>query len=116
MARRDFSYIARCAHDGCTETTTYRYSTRRDMMASHEVKNGDGWRCIRHSKPEEVLSLTNTKTVAVLRNEEKTYGKFFGDSGFVYGPGFKVWSSDLPVGAMIMVTAEIILPKDDANA
>lgn len=116
MSRRDWPFMVRCSHKGCIETATYRYQTRRDMMNSFEVKHygNGGWLCIRHTRPNEVLSATNTKTVAELTNEQKPYGRFFGNSNFVSGPGFKVWSKDLPEGARLIVTAEVVLPEGGA--
>ncbi len=116
MSRREWPFMVRCSHEGCKETATYRYPTRRDMVNSFEIKHygRGGWLCTRHTRPNEVLSATNTKTVAELVNEQRDYGRFFGNSGFISGPGFKVWSKDLPEGARLIVTAEVVLPEGGA--
>jgi hypothetical protein len=58
MAKRDWPLRFQCVHEGCTEHVTYRYETRRDLVSSYELKNygsGKGWRCVRHSTPNEVV-------------------------------------------------------------
>jgi hypothetical protein len=101
-----------CGHDGCNETVNYRYSTKRDLMESFELKNySDGrWRCIRHVRANEVLSANNLETRAVLTVEQKPHGRYFGSNGFIFGPGFKAFAADFPEGAQVIVTATLILP------
>lgn len=113
MARREWPLRFTCAHEGCGEMANYRYQTKRDLMESFELKNYSNgrWRCIRHSRPEEVLSPSNLRTLAELTVEERPYGKFFGNFGFVSGPGFKVFADDLPVGTKLVVSASIALPS-----
>ncbi len=41
---------------------------------------------------------------------ETSIGLYWGHSGFMFGPGFKAWAKDFPVGTRIRVTAEITLP------
>lgn len=115
MARRDWPFMVKCGHEGCTETATYRYDTRRDLMNSFEVKNyaNGGYRCIRHTRPNEVLSASNPRTRAELTAERKHGKLFFGSFGFVFGPGFKVFADDLPEGTRLIVTAEIVTPTEE---
>lgn len=115
MSRREWTFTGKCGHEGCEERFTYRYPTRRDLVSSYEVKNfSDGrWRCVRHTRPNEVLSVTNRKTVTELVNEQRPHGRYFGSQGALFGPGFKVFASDLPEGARLIVTAEIILPEGE---
>lgn len=112
MARREWPLRFVCGHAGCTETANYRYSTRRDMMESFELKHySDGcWRCVRHSRPNEVLSAENPETVAELTVEEKLHGHYFGSMGFIHGPGFRVFAKDFPPGTKVIVTARLVLP------
>lgn len=112
MSRREWPLRFVCAQDGCTESANYRYSTKRDMMESFELKNYSHgrWRCIRHSRPDEVLSAANLETRAELVVEQKDHGHFFGHSGFVSGPGFKAFAKDFPPGSKIVVTAMLVLP------
>lgn len=112
MSRREWPLRFVCNHPGCTESANYRYSTRRDMMESFELKNySDGrWRCVRHRNPDEVLSLSNPRTRAEIVLEQKPHGKFFGHFGFISGLGFKAFAEDFPAGTKIIVSAEIVLP------
>ena len=113
MSRREWTFTGVCGHEGCTERFTYRYPTRRDLVSSYEVKNySDGrWRCIRHARPDEVLSATNLATTHELVNEQKSYGRFFGNFGSVSGPGFKAFANDFPAGTKIIVTTQVVLPE-----
>lgn len=117
MSRREWPLRFVCGHDGCTESANYRYQTKRDLMESFELRNySDGrWRCVRHSKPDEVLSATNKKTRAELVVEQKEHGRYFGHSGFTFGPGFKAFAKDFPAGSKIIVTATLVLPQEDGN-
>lgn len=113
MARREWTLRYECGHQGCREMVHYRYSTRRDLEGSFEVKNYSNgrWRCTRHTRPEEVLGPENRETSATLTVEQKPHGRFFGSSGFLSGPGFKVFAADLPEGTKLVVTAQIVLPE-----
>lgn len=110
---REYPLRFRCAHDGCAETVTYRYSTRREMAESFERKHysgSRGWLCTRHSRPNEVLSELNPETRFEIVSREESYGRFFGTQGFMYGPGFKLFANDFPAGTKLIVTARIELP------
>lgn len=117
MSRREWTFTGTCGHEGCTERFTYRYPTRRDLVSSYEVKNySDGrWRYVRHTRPNEVLSVTNQTTTHELVNEQKPYGKYWGGSGFVHGPGFKAFAEDFPAGTKIIVTTQVVLPEAEAG-
>ena len=101
-----------CGHQGCNESANYRYQTKRDMMESFEMKNYSNgrWLCIRHSKPNEVLSGENLKTRSEVVSEIKCGKLFFGHFGTITGQGFKAFADDFPEGTRLVVTAEIILP------
>lgn len=115
MPRRDWSLDYVCGHDGCRETVTYRYQTKRDRTDSFEVRNFSNgrWRCIRHANPSEILSSMNCETRHELVVNELPYGKFFGNAGFISGPGFKAFAKDFPVGSKVVVTAQLILPDEE---
>lgn len=112
MAKREWTLSFPCGHEGCQERSRWSYQTKRDLVESFEQKHYSGgrWRCIRHTKPNEVLSPENPETRAELVVEQKPYGRYFGNFGFVSGPGFKVFASDLPEGAKVIVTATLVLP------
>ena len=113
MAKRDWPLRFRCAHEGCSEHVTFRYDTQRDLRSSFELKNygaGNGWRCVRHSTPNEVLSADNLEQRFEVINRQEEYGRFFGHQGFVHGPGFKAFAKDFPPGTKLIITARIELP------
>ena len=112
--KREYLLQFRCAHEGCAERTTYRYDTLRDRKDSYEARHyeKDGWRCIRHSKPNDVLSESNQETHFEVVSREEPHGRFFGHSGFVHGPGFKLFANDFPAGTKLVVTARIELPSE----
>ena len=112
MARREWPLRFVCGHEGCNETANYRYETKRDMMESFELKHYSHgrWKCVRHTRPNEVLSPENMATVAELVVEQKPQGRYFGSAGFVSGPGFKVFAADLPEGSKVVISATLVLP------
>lgn len=114
MSRREWPLTVQCGHDGCSESANYRYQTKRDLMESFELKNYSNgrWRCVRHSRPDEVLSAENPETTCELTVEQKPGGRYFGNFGFVHGPGFKAFAKDFPEGTKIVVTATLIPPAD----
>ena len=113
MSKREWPLRFKCAHEGCGESVTYRYDTRRDLVSSFELKHygdGKGWRCIRHNKPDEVLSAENPETRAEVVCREESYGRFFGSNGFIYGLGVKAFAKAFPPGTKLIVTARSELP------
>lgn len=117
MPKREWPLRFKCAHDGCTESVTYRYETRRDMVSSWEAKHYSGgrWKCLRHSEPERVLSASNPQTRFEIVSDQRDYGRFFGHFGVVTGPGFLCYAADLPAGTKLIVTARIELPDAQQN-
>lgn len=112
MARREWPLRYVCAHPGCNESATYRYATRRDLVESWErrVYGTNGWRCVRHSKPSEVLGPDNLVLETSFTSEQKDTGLYWGQFGFLHGPGFKAFCEDFPPGTRLIVTARIELP------
>lgn len=112
MAKREWPLRFVCAHAGCSESATFRYETRRDMMSSFELKHysGGNWRCARHSDLGRVLAPDNRETRFEVISEQREHGRFFGNFGIVSGPGFLAYATDLPAGTKLIVTARIELP------
>jgi hypothetical protein len=78
---------------------------------------GDRWRCVRHVRDEnDVLSPDRLILQSETVNRQEPYGRFFGNSGFFHGPGFKAFAEDFPAGTIIRVTAEVILPAGGVSA
>lgn len=111
MARRVYTVRAKCQHPGCTEVARYEASTRKEETEIYQ-RYARNWLCVRHTRPDEVLSAVNTLRSVELISEEKSCGRFFGSQGFIAGPGFKIYASDFPAGTKLRVTAEVILPTD----
>lgn len=109
MARREYFSRFQCQHPGCTEFGLYSDSTRAEQ-AETQKRNYGKWRCVRHTHEEEVLSAENRKRVSEQAVRQEDYGRYWGNSGFVYGPGFKAFAKDFPPGTILRVTAEVILP------
>lgn len=118
MSRREWPLQFPCGHEGCSERSNWRYQTKRDMMESFELKHySDGrWRCNRHSRPDEVLSAENASTRAEVAVVEHPHGKYFGNFGFIHGPGFKAFAKDFPAGTKIVVTASLVFPDKEKGA
>lgn len=100
----------KCGHDGCVEYGLYQASDRTDSARLERQLGNGKWRCSRHSQPDEVLSPNNTHRTYECVSRQEAYGRFFGNAGFVFGPGFKLWAKDFPAGTTLRVTAEVILP------
>ena len=109
-----------CAHEGCGEVSLWTFDNRAEQ--TRHFQRVTEWRCARHSKPDEVLSLerriiqftcppseTGYTEVGFDRRRVAT-GVYWGNTGFLSGPGFRAWTDDFPVGTRIRVTAEVILP------
>jgi hypothetical protein len=128
--KRDYYFRLPCTHQGCKETGIFSYNTRREY--SEGYKRNKTWTCARHTKPDEVLSLINTKTETTIHCKQLLFkggpeilGKFWQpkdflgteicDSGFQYGNGYKAYAADFPEGTIIKITAEVILPEKLSN-
>jgi len=114
MARPYGIMRATCGHEGCNEFARYEADNRSHYL-DLQARHGAGkWKCTRHSQPDQVLSLENTKLVDELgifdANGNRYWGKEKAFSGFTSGPGFKAFADDFPPGTVLRVTAEIILP------
>lgn len=116
MIRRPYFSRFECGHPGCSEFAHYESDTRAEQAGLYEKYANEKWRCIRHSKPDEVLSAVNNCIVTEITSKVDEYegrnlGMTFGFSGFTSGPGFKAFANDFPAGTTIRVTAEVLLPN-----
>jgi len=114
MAKREWPLRFTCKHPGCTDSTTFRYDTRRERSESWELRTyggGNGWACVRHSNPERVLSAENPETRFEVASLQREYGRFFGNQGLVTGPGFLAYAKDFPEGTKLIITARIEFPE-----
>lgn len=130
MSRREYTIRLICAHEGCRETSFTTASTRREEAEIRKRYREQQYRCVRHTNPEEVLSLDNLERTATIVAQKVEYkparvlpgagevqyldGLFWsGRSGLTHGPGFKAYASDFPEGTRLIITARIELPEGD---
>lgn len=115
MARRGYDRMRRCAVGGCREVSITNYEYKRDYTEAVQREAGKPWHCTRHTKPDEVLSASNTERTATVVagtcDGKYSFLTWEGDgSGFIYGPGFRAWAQDFPAGTKLTITAKITLP------
>jgi hypothetical protein len=106
------TYRAVCGHEGCTEYTFWEVFDRQHRISLDQRFGAGKYRCVRHSQPDQVLSAERRILTHEVTSRQEQSGRYFGHSGFVSGPGFKVFAEDFPPGTTLRVTAEIVLPSD----
>lgn len=117
MPKREWTTLERCSFSGCSESARYVFDTLRERD-QYERDRGDSWRCARHTKPHQVLSVDQQHRTGVLVCTERTFGKFWypegktSGSGACHGPGFIAFAHDFPAGTRLVVTARIELPEE----
>lgn len=100
-----------CGQPECEETGFFAYDSAKELRQSY-ISNRQ-WMCVRHSSPDEVLSVDRPTISTELTSVQKSHGLYWGDSsGFMHGPGFKAFAKDFPPGTILRVTAEVILSKE----
>jgi hypothetical protein len=122
MARTTGRY--RCADETCREIGFFDYDTKaRQREHARELHQRGGWRCTRHTRPDEVLSLdapTRTRVVILTAERSRRFpdltelfwreeGRDDVGSGFTSGPGFKAWAKDFPEGTRLVATTTVSL-------
>lgn len=113
--RRPLSYRVKCGHEGCAEIAFYAPHNRKEYADLDRMYGNGRWRCTRHTQPNEVLGPEDRIKTFEIESRQEPYGLYFGNFGFLSGPGFKVWAKDFPVGTKIKVTAEVILPDTSSS-
>lgn len=111
MSRRTYTIPLRCAEPGCRESSICE-AIGRDEYAEARARYGrNPWRCSRHRKPDEVLSVENLERQTVVELTIKSFGHSW-DIGTTCatGPGFKAFADDFPPGTRLIITAHIELP------
>lgn len=119
MARSQTTTIRCTGNSSCPDVGVFEYSNRREYSEIH--RRHANWRCVRHARPETVLSVGNPvrTTTVVLHRPESAFHKgerveflsWSTGSGYLQGPGFQAFSEDFPEGTKIEVTARLILPE-----
>jgi len=116
MARRGYDRRRGCAEDGCREVRITNYGYKRDYAdAVRREKAQPPWKCLRHSRPEQVLGVHNLEVISECgRVQSEGYGtpRWEGayHGGWATGPGFMAWAEDFPLGTRLIITARIELP------
>lgn len=116
MPRRRYDRRRKCAHDGCREWSITNYELKRDYVDAVRREKGQPlWRCLRHSRPEQVLGVHNPEVTAECgRVASEGYGTPMWEGayrgGWATGPGFMAWAEDFPPGTRLTITAAITLP------
>ena len=110
-----------CGHKGCKEWAHYEADNKKNESRLYAKYGGGKYRCNRHTRMEEILSTENLKTEKTyISGKSKTYPElkelyWTGGCGVAYGPGFKAYAGDFPIGTKIIVTAELIIPGEEAK-
>lgn len=114
---REHTVRFKCGHPGCDEVGIFSCSTRAESADLQRRYHPDRWRCVRHTRPDEVLGTSNLRREQVQTVFAEKHGNYWGTekavTGFIFGPGFKAYACDFPAGTRIRITAEI-LPAEDA--
>jgi len=106
---REYMIRFQCAEPNCHEWTHYTASTRKEQAEIYNRNQGK-WKCVRHDRPADLLGPTNMTRVHEVVSDERSHGVYWGNFGFVSGPGFCAFAKDFPPGTILRVTAEVILP------
>ena len=115
MSRRAYTIQLSCAETGCREWTFSEASTRAEEREIRERYAKRPYRCYRHTRPNDVLSVDNDATTVTLTNVEGRSGRYWdGRNGLLSGPGFRAIAKDFPSGTRLIVTAQIVLPEGGA--
>jgi hypothetical protein len=108
-----------CGHPGCREVAHFNVYGREDERRLYRDNGNGKYRCIRHTRMDEVLTNERRKIIREMASEAKVEGSpklYWGNFGMAHGPGFKAFADDFPAGTVIRVTAEIILPEAKGDA
>lgn len=115
MSRREHLFRRACAGEGCKEIETVTFSTLRDYDEHARYRHEQPFRCSRHDRPDEVISVAQrirevTYTVVEARGRKEFDG---GRRSRIHLGGawddFQAYAEDFPVGTVLRVTAALIL-------
>ena len=97
-----------CHYPGCAKTGFFEYITRREQ--SQGFAQRQKWLCNRHAYIDTLLTAQNLIRTHVVESKEENGHRYWGNSGYVYGPGFNAYADDFPAGTKLTVIAKIELP------
>lgn len=113
-----------CTHTGCSAYRDIEYTARRELDTVSKT-----WKCRKHDKPDEYLTVDNRERAAVLElhpeyrtnmdRQQVLLGNYWGPEGepdkahhgIVSGPGFWADAKNFPPGTRLIITARIELPE-----
>lgn len=118
MSRRKYTIPLTCAEPSCRESSICEAIGLQEYQEARARYGRDPWRCSRHRRPDEVLSLDNPERRGeiVVRTTRYGFPSWSTGSRVVDGPGFKAFSDDFPLGTRLIVTAHIELPESPGSA
>lgn len=104
-----------CAHPECKAEGRFQYDNQKDAVRIRREQSGR-WRCDEHfNMAARLLPSCPERVTRLVAGPSSRYPNldalFWGDgSGYVSGPGFEARTKDWPAGAILEVTARVILP------
>jgi hypothetical protein len=122
MPRREYTSTFKCAEAGCRESAFYVSTTRREQAETYASQQKHPFRCVRHSRPDDVLSVERperTVEYIVSKRGELWKDKLFFHSdtdrwhGMLLDHGIRAFAKDFPEGTRLTVTARIEVPDAD---
>lgn len=116
-----YTTTLRCAEPGCSNSTVFVSSSKRERAETERRYLASPWRCTKHANPGRVLRPDNSQlewTLVAGRVGDLPDRYWVGPggragSGFVSGPGFCAHADDFPEGARLVVTARVEIPRED---
>jgi hypothetical protein len=60
---KKYSYMSQCGHPGCRETKVYKFNTIREQKEWGEGFGGLEWRCDRHRRMRDAMSLAKPQVI-----------------------------------------------------
>ena len=118
MARREYRVSINCREPNCRETYRPVADTRAEERRIYQ--NNRDWKCTRHRNPESLITPSNrlfVKTATAYCPEGLDSLSWSGlGTGYVNGPGFHGYASDVPEGTKVVVVTSVVLPKADMPA
>lgn len=109
----------KCTAPGCSDYGHWQFDSRAEY--DRHVQSTRTWTCCRHSKGAGVLSMDRLKVEWIsepskpLPNHPNDPYRSFGSSGVILGTGYYAEGRDFPTGTRIKITAEVILPEEQAG-
>ncbi len=100
-----------CHHPDCPEFGFYEHDSRKEQREhSLRMAKRGGWKCTRHTYPNEVLMPNDPGRTIELKQEGGFWKGEGHNNGFAHGPCWKAWATDFPEGTVLRLHVVPILP------